>query len=237
MGDPATELLLEPARRSRRGRALTSGLVLSAAAYAVGMAHDVASARGLPRVKPPLLIGMVALHLAAFARLARGGPRLPVPGPIRALSGLMFLVGLGGMFYSIFVEIPLRKAWIDRGHTDELVTTGTYALVRHPGVLWLSAAIPFGALATRSCYLLLASPLIALGDVVHVWFQDRFILPHVFGQAYRDYQEQTPFVIPNRESVDRFARTFRGGADIEESPALEAAEALDAAARAHATAT
>jgi len=226
MGDAVTELAPDlEAPRGRRGRALTQGLALSATAYAVGMTHDVASQRGLPRVKPPLLIGMVALHLAAFARLARGGPRLPVPGPLRALSGLLFLGGLGGMFYSIFVEIPLRKAWIDRGHTDELVTTGTYALVRHPGVLWLTAAIPFGALATRSLFLLLAWPLIALGDVVHVAFQDRFILPRVFGQAYRDYQGRTPFIVPTADSVEHFKRTYRRASDSEVALPPEATEA------------
>lgn len=197
--------------RSRALRGVPLGVGLVAGAYAAGMAHDVASVRGVPRVKPALLISMVVLHLAGFVQLARSGPRLPVPRGLRVMSGLLFVGGLAGMFYSIFVEIPLRKAWLRRGHTDELVTTGFYALVRHPGVLWLTLAAPFGALAARSMGLLLGAPVIALGDVVHVWFQERVVLPRVFGEAYREYQRTTPFVIPSRGSVSRFVRTFRSG--------------------------
>lgn len=209
---PAIEAISVADGRRARGSGLLGSLVLVLSAYAFGMAHDLASARNVPRVKPALMAAMAGLHVVALVRLARGGPRLPVPVPVRVVSGALFVGGLGGMFYSIFVEIPLRKAWLDRGHTDDLVTTGFYALVRHPGVLWLSLAAPFGGLATRSLHLLLAAPVIALGDVVHVWFQERVVLPRVFGQPYCDYQATTPFVVPNRASLERFRRTIRGAA-------------------------
>ena len=111
------------------------------------------------------------------------------------------------MFYSIMIEIPFRKGWIEQGHTDELVTSGTYALTRHPGVLWYTIAVFAAAVATRSRRLLTAAPLLVLGDVAHVKFQDAVVLPAVFGEAYREYQRHTPFVVPTLESIRRFVRT------------------------------
>lgn len=186
------------------------GLAFSALGYAFGIAHDVASLRGVNRVKPVLLASMLGAHGLSIARLLKGSPRLPLPRVLARFSGALSLVAFGGMFYSIMVEIPLRKAWLRRGHTDELVTSGTYALVRHPGVLWLAVALPLAALAAHSRRLLLAWPAVILGDVVHVWFQDRTVLPHVFGEAYRDYQRTTPFLVPSRRSTRRVTRAVRG---------------------------
>lgn len=198
----------DEAPREAADRALWLGLALSAVGYALGMAHDLASVRALPRVKPFLFAAMIASHAASFGRLVRGSPRLPVPSMCARLASALALLSFAGMFYSIMVEIPLRKAWLRQGHTDALVTTGTYALVRHPGVLWLTSALAWAALAARSRRLLVAWPAMILGDVVHVWFQERAVLPHVFGEAYRDYQRATPFLVPTRRSVRRFTRSL-----------------------------
>jgi protein-S-isoprenylcysteine O-methyltransferase Ste14 len=198
-----------PASRRLKDGAFRLGLALSALGYAFGMAHDLASVRAVPRVKPYLFGAMLAAHGASVFRLLRRSPRLPMPGAIASLAGALSILSLAGMFYSIMVEIPLRKAWLRQGHTDALVTTGTYALVRHPGVLWLTSALGLAAVATRSQRLLAAWPAMILGDVVHVWFQERAVLPHVFGEAYRDYQRSTPFLIPTRRSFRRLARSIR----------------------------
>jgi protein-S-isoprenylcysteine O-methyltransferase Ste14 len=196
-----------------RGGALRAGLLLSALAYGFGIAHDLASVRALPRVKPYLFGAMVAAHGASVSRLMRGSPRLPVPGILARLAALLSVLSFAGMCYSLLVEIPLRKAWLRRGHTEALVTTGTYALVRHPGVLWLAAGLGFGALATRSRRLLAAWPVIIAGDAFHVWFQERAVLPRVFGEAYREYQRTTPFLVPTRRSIRRVTRAVRERVD------------------------
>lgn len=196
------------------------GLALSALGYAFGVAHDVASLRAVARVKPYLFAAMVGAHLASATRLLRGSPSLPVPAALARFAGALSLLSFAGMAYSLLVEIPLRKAWLRQGHTDALVTTGTYALVRHPGVLWLASALGLAALAARSRRLLLAWPAIILGDALHVWFQDRVVLPRVFGDAYRDYQRRTPFLIPTRRSARRLTRALREGFDTRLEGAL-----------------
>lgn len=185
-----------------------SDLLLSLSGYAWGMLHDIASLRRTPRVKPLLLTLSAAGHLFGLYRLMRYGPRWNPHPLLRWSCVLLAPLSFVGFFYSIMVEIPLRKAWLEEGHTDELVTTGTYALTRHPGVLWIAIAVLASAVATRSRRLLWSAPVIVAGDVVHVAFQERVVLPQVFGEAYADYQHETPFVVPTPRSATRFARTI-----------------------------
>lgn len=176
--------------------------------YLWGSLHDLAARHRAGRIKPVLLMLTGASHLFAWYRLMTHPTRFAVPRPLQRGALVVAPVGFALMFYSIMVEIPFRKAWIDRGHTDELVTTGTYALARHPGVLWYALGIVSAALATRSRQLLKAAPVLIAGDVLHVWFQEKYVLVDEFPQAYREYQRSTPMIVPNAASLRRFTRTF-----------------------------
>lgn len=178
--------------------------LLAFAGYGWGILHDIAAQRGWPRAKTPLFILTGASHIAAFYLFLVRAPRVGVPRLVQRLSTVAAVVGLGGMLYSIMIEIPFRKAWLERGHSQQLVTGGTYALARHPGVLWAALWMPAAALAARSRTFLRWVPLVLLGDVVHVWFQDRYTLPRVFGEEYRAYQRTTPFLLPTSASLRRF---------------------------------
>jgi protein-S-isoprenylcysteine O-methyltransferase Ste14 len=182
-------------------------LLLSFSGYAWGVLHDIAALRGTPHAKPILLALSAAGHLTGLYGLMRHSSRWNPPLLLRLLCFVLAPAGWAAMFYSVMVEIPFRKGWVDRGHTDRIVTTGTYALTRHPGVFWMTIAIFASAVATRSRRLLMAAPLIVAGDVAHVAFQERFVLGNVFGAEYRRYQRETPFVIPTPASARRFVRT------------------------------
>jgi len=90
---------------------------------------------------------------------------------------------------------------------QKLVTSGTYALVRHPGVMWLAIIFVSLLLLFPSKILLLAA-LVWLGvDVLHVFIQDKFLFPKAFAD-YPKYRAQTPFLIPTRKSFRACLRTF-----------------------------
>jgi protein-S-isoprenylcysteine O-methyltransferase Ste14 len=179
-------------------------VLLAFSGYAWGMLHDLAARHRTPRVKPLLLALSAAGHLAAWYRLARYSPRFHPPRLLRALCIVLAPAATLAMLYSIAIEIPFRKAWVEQGHTEELVTTGTYALTRHPGVLWYAIATFAWAVALGSRRLLLVAPLLIGGDIAHVGFQERAVLGSLFGEAYEDYQRETPFVMPNMRSLRRF---------------------------------
>ena len=151
---------------------------------------------------------MASSHLAAYYLFLRRSSRLAVPAAVQRSALGVAVVGIAAMVYSIMIEIPFRKAWLADGHSKDLVTGGTYALVRHPGVLWAAIWIPALAVAARSRTLLIWSPVVWLGDVLHVWFQDRHTLPRVFGDEYREYQRTTPFLFPSRTSIRAFRHSF-----------------------------
>jgi len=72
------------------------------------------------------------------------------------------------------------------------VTTGTYALCRHPGVLWLTLFLAALAAATASRDLAVATPIWIAADVIHVVRQEKRYLIPLFGAQYVAYQTQSP---------------------------------------------
>ena len=185
-----------------------TALLLNLAGYAWGMLHDLAALKNTPRVKPYLLALSGVSHLASFVEIVRGPKTLHPPFLLRALCMVIAPLGWCAMFYSIMIEIPFRKGWVDQGHTDQIVTTGTYSLARHPGVIWFSFAIIATAIATRSKRALLAAPIMIAGDIAHVTFQEQAVLTNVFGDAYREYQRTTPFLVPTVASFTKFVQTL-----------------------------
>jgi protein-S-isoprenylcysteine O-methyltransferase Ste14 len=93
---------------------------------------------------------------------------------------------------------------------DKLVKTGTYALVRHPGVLWFGLFLLALVGVSRSKLLLIAAPLWFLLDVLWVWIQERFYFNQMF-PGYEQYKRETPMLIPTRESIVRCVKTLRQG--------------------------
>ena len=98
--------------------------------------------------------------------------------------------------------------YAEQGVGDKLVTTGTYALVRHPGVLWYAIFLVGMILASGRWLALLAAPVWLLIDVLHVWIQEKVFFNQM-SPEYEQYKQQTPMLIPTRRSIARCLQTFR----------------------------
>ncbi|HET7839221.1 MAG TPA: hypothetical protein VFL04_05635, partial [Rectinemataceae bacterium] len=104
-------------------------MVLASDGADLGRAHLLGL--GL-RIVGFLLVALAFLGLGLTGSRLSLGPWLRIPGA--ALSLLFF-----GLFCSSFwTEVP-QKAPTAAAGGHGLVTTGSYALVRHPGLLWLLA--------------------------------------------------------------------------------------------------
>jgi protein-S-isoprenylcysteine O-methyltransferase Ste14 len=114
------------------------------------------------------------------------------------------------MVYSLFIELPSWKTYSRPGTSSSLVTTGTYALTRHPVVIWYILALLALILATRSVVLLIAAPVWVLLDIVYVILEDKIFFVKMF-PGYMQYKQQTPMLIPTRKSILACWKTFRGG--------------------------
>lgn len=111
--------------------------------------------------------------------------------------------------YSLFIEIPLIKTYRRIGVGDRLVKSGTYALVRHPGVIWYALFLLSLLLITRSVTLLVAAPVWLLMDILYVVIQERFFFDKMFSE-YKEYRMETPMLVPNRKSISNCFKTLGG---------------------------
>ncbi len=114
------------------------------------------------------------------------------------------------LIYSLFIELPFRKTYVEGEGERGLVRTGTYALVRHPGVLWYALFLLSLVLVSKSKLLLLASPIWLFMDVLWVTIQEWFFFNKMF-PGYDGYRRETPMIVPNRRSIAACIRTLRQG--------------------------
>ncbi|MCX6626175.1 MAG: isoprenylcysteine carboxylmethyltransferase family protein [Candidatus Solibacter sp.] len=114
-------------------------------------------------------------------------PSLPdvvgtVGAVLTALGLLLWIVG----------AVTVMRAY-DR---DQLVTSGVFALVRHPVYAgWITLAFPGLALLHRS-WPMLITPLIAYAIFRSLIHREDEYLEKRFGQAYLDYRRRVNEVIP-----------------------------------------
>ncbi len=170
---------------------------------------DIVALKRLPLAKPATWALGSALLLYATVMLCLSGDRLPLPGWSTWLGGLLLVISLFLFLHSLFINLPFGKTYIATGVGDKLITSGLYALVRHPGVFWFTVLLLSLILVSRSSWLLIAAPVWILLDILLVVIQDRFFLGRMFPR-YDSYRRQTPMLLPSRKSLNAFINQLRG---------------------------
>jgi len=176
--------------------------------FLVAYLFDVVSLRRIPRAKQSVGIVVVALIGYATLMACLKSERLELPIWLTWLGWALLSVSVPLLAYSLFINLPFRKTYVVPGVGDRLIRTGTYALVRHPGVSWYALLLVSLILVSKSKLLLIASPIWLAMDILYVMIQDKFF----FGKMFKDYDEyrrETPMLIPSRRSISACLRTLR----------------------------
>ena len=175
--------------------------------FLAAYAFDWVSLKRLPVIKP--LVGLLAVCLLLYATVmvCISPTNFELPTFTLPLGGCLLLIFLCLLVYSLFIEIPFRSTYTKQGIGNKLITTGTYALTRHPGVIWLALVFLSLALLFPSTTLFLAAIIWLVMDIIHVTLKDQLLFHKMF-PCYREYQRQTPFLIPNRQSLLACLRTI-----------------------------
>ncbi len=185
-----------------------TGVLVGALAFLVIFWVDALSLNRVRLLKPVLWVAGAALLVAGALLTVRQPPRVALPIGLRAcgwtLAGAFFLL----LVYSLFVEVPFVSAYARAGRPGRLVRSGTYALCRHPGVLWLAGTLTGLFLATGSLWLLPALAVWTALDVLYVVLQERLFFPRLFGPAYARYQRDVPMLLPTLQSIRACAGTI-----------------------------
>jgi len=169
---------------------------------------DPAAIKKVPVVKPVVWVVGGGLLTYSIVRIWLSPDKLPLPVWSVWLGWALLALSLATLVYSLFVSLPFFKTYVATGAGDRLVTTGLYALVRHPGVIWTVLLALSMVLASRSRPGLIAAPLFIALDILVVIIQDRFFFRRMF-PGYDAYRRQTPMLVPNRNSLRAFVDSLK----------------------------
>lgn len=136
------------------------------------------------------LFFMLAIPAVCGLGIRFGAPELPIGYYIAGI--ILSAVGLGlstwGLVVNKYFEGPVRIQK-ERGH--KVITTGPYAIVRHPGyagLIMFYFAMPFGL---ESFYGLIPALLLAFAFVFRIHFEDEFLQKELEG--YKEYCKKTKY--------------------------------------------
>jgi len=170
---------------------------------------DIVSLKRIPAgVKPGVWIVGSGLLAYSLIMLCLQSNALPLPIWSTWLGWGLLTLSLFLLIYSLFINLPFRKTYVATGVGDKLITTGLYSLARHPGVMWFVLFMLSLILVSKSGLLLIAAPIFILLDVVLVIVQDKIFFIRMF-DGYKQYQQETPMLVPNRQSLNTFIKGLR----------------------------
>ena len=133
-------------------------VLLGVLGFIVGYGFELASAKRVTRLKPVLAIAVAGLLTYSTVMVSLDSGRFWLPVWLQAVGGIILPVSLLLLLFSMFLELPFAATYQGRTDIPRLVTTGTYALVRHPTVPWYVLMLGSLLLLTRSELLLVALP-------------------------------------------------------------------------------
>ena len=185
-------------------------LIAGVIAFLVACLWDWASIKGFPGGKQVIAFLVLALHGYALyaACWGVGVVRFSIPPFLSGLGWFLAAISAILLIYSWFIELSSTKTYVQAGVNSQLVTTGTWALTRHPGVIWYSLGLASLILATRSTVLLFCAPVWILMDILHVVIEDRYFFPRMFPD-YPQYKKRTPMLIPSGGSIAACIKTMK----------------------------
>ena len=188
-------------------------LWLGIVGFLLGYSTELPAMKKLGGLKLAVWLASFGLLIGAMAMVCLDSSRLIVPAWLTFVGWIFLPLASLMMLYTLVIELPFRRTFAGSRMSTDLVTTGTYALVRHPTVLWYALILGSALLATRSSVLLVAMPIWVAMDVVWVLLQEKFSLARNFPN-YAAYAQTTPLLVPNRRSLANFMNSFRHGSIV-----------------------
>jgi protein-S-isoprenylcysteine O-methyltransferase Ste14 len=183
-------------------------IALGVAGFAIIHLFDVVAIKRIPWAKPVTwslgsLVFIYAVVMACLSAEKIGLPTAAVIGGWLLLPGALAL-----LLYSLFVNLPFGKTYIKDGVGDELVTTGFYAIVRHPGLYGFVLTMISLVLLSQSQTMLWAALAWTAMDIILIVMQDRVFFGRMF-PGYAAYRKTTPMLIPSWQSLASITTNFK----------------------------
>jgi len=160
-------------------------------------------------LKPILWFGMPPIFTFAVIMAWVDNEYFSFPSILSVIAWFPFILFSGLFIYSAYVEIPLKKTYIDPSQPTKVVTNGTYSLCRHPAALWFIGWIASAIFISRSVTLVIAAPVWISAYIGCIFLEEKLCCLGVLSYNYKRYRETTPMLIPTYTSIERFWRDTR----------------------------
>ena len=181
---------------------------LSLPAFTLVFLFDWASYKKIPRAKLPVITAFIGLQGYALYLSLWDAPQFEIPQALSVLGWAALPFFLFLLVLSLAIELPSAKTYSGQGTSGSLIKTGTYALTRHPGVLWYLLAMFSLAAASRSALLLAAAPVWSALNVILAFIEDQYLFPRMF-PGYIQYRKETPMLLPTPKSLTACLKTLK----------------------------
>ena len=175
-------------------------LLFSILGFAGFLALDIPALRKYQVLRIFVSITAILSLVIAFTLATREGAPLGIPATPQWIGIPLMIVGGGLMIYSVLIEIPLAAQRSPAVRANEVFQSGTYALCRHPGFLWMLIYLIGTVLVYNLTSILQMAVYWQASEFLVVIIQDRLIFPRQF-PSYVSYRRTTPFVIPTKSSL------------------------------------
>jgi len=182
-------------------------IALGCLGFIVINAFDIVCLKKIPVLKIFTWISGSGLLVYAIIMASLSPDKLPLPIWATWTGWILLLVSFFLLTHSLFINLPFRKTYVNTGVGDKLIKTGLYALVRHPWIHCFIILMLSLFLVSGSKLLLTASPIWILLDILLIYIQDRFVFGRMFA-GYSKYRQETPMLIPNKESITACIKTI-----------------------------
>jgi len=169
---------------------------------------DFLAIKRIPYIKPIMWVFGWSLLVYTMVMASLWPDKIVLPGWVGWVGWILLVVSILLIVHAIFVSLPFRKTYIATGAGEKLVTTGFYALVRHPWLHWSILLLISLILVSRSRLVLFAATPFVLLEVISVSLQEYFFLRRIF-YGYERYRKETPMLIPNRKSIKNFFNSLK----------------------------
>ena len=169
---------------------------------------DIVSLKRITGAKPFTFILGSGLLVYSLIMLALKSNNLPLPVWSTWLGWGLLSISLFLLIYSLFINLPFRKTYVATGVSNELITTGLYALIRHPWLYGFALFLLSLVMVSKSSLLLIALPIFILLNILLVVIQDKFLFGKMF-DGYDSYRRETPMLVPNRRSISAFTNSLK----------------------------
>ncbi len=183
-------------------------LILSFIGFAFYLIYDINSFTIHNRLLScGFLIGSLLIFIATLTAIWQTGKEGGFSGPGDVILIIFALLALVCLIYSLFFALPFRETYVSQIECRNVCDKGVYALCRHPGVICFFVIYLFLGLAALPTQFWKIGVVLSVLNLSYAWFQDCVTFKKTFDN-YKEYCNQVPFIIPNRESIRNARRTW-----------------------------